>query len=511
MRLIDFFDRGFSQHPDSPCLTDGDTTFTYRQVWHATHCIANRLNNMSMPDNAVVATLFANHVNAMVAILGVLRAGKIWMPLNTRNAAVEVGNSLRTHGACFAFVDEESACLIESTSSNLAGLCFIDSADKLNTLHHWIEQGDPSPVDVPQSSDTVIAIRSTGGTTGPSKGVMVTNRVYATMYANFFSTLPVQETPIHLAAAPLSHAAGALCFPTMAFGGLNVILHKAAPEAILPAIEKYRITHLFLPPTVIYMLLDSPLITRHDYSSLNYLIYSAAPMSVSRLKEAMQVFGPVMTQAYGQAEAPFFCCVVKPEEHRLATEIDEKRLASCGRATPFTRIAIMDDDGRILGPEQIGEVVIKGDMVMKGYHLNPEATAAVSTHGWHHTGDMGYLDMNGYLYLVDRKRDVIISGGFNIYPGEIEQILWSHPAITDCAVIGVPDPLWGEAIKAVVQLKPQATATEKELIELCWEKLGKMKSPKTVEFWSQLPRSTVGKVLKRDIRAQFWTQEDRKI
>lgn len=515
MRLIDFFDRGYNHYPNNPCLIQNDKTLSFREVWRASHSIANRLRAQNLEDDAVIAVLSSNHLLTMVAILGILRSGYIWMPLNTRNEGPEIENTLNTHKAQFLFHDQASTALVKDLLQylpDISGTASIDgTATDSHSLQHWIDNGDQTPFNRVQSPDAVFAIRSTGGTTGPSKGVLVTNRVYSTVFANYLSILPMPVNPVHLVAAPLSHAAGVLCFPAMAFGGSNVILSKADPEVILASIEKHRVTHLFLPPTLIYMLLDSPNLSKHDYSSLDHLIYSAAPMSVARLKEAIAAFGPVLAQAYGQAEAPFFCTILKPEEHVTEPDKQEQRLTSCGRATPFTQLAVMNDDGQLLEPNEVGEIVVRGDIVMKGYNHNPEATAEVSRFGWHHTGDMGYRDEQGYYYLVDRKRDLIISGGFNIYPGEIEQVLWSHNAVADCAVVGVPDSKWGEAIKAVIQLKPGQQATAEELIALCQDKLGKMKAPKSVEFWENLPRSPVGKVLKKSIRSTFWAANERKI
>jgi acyl-CoA synthetase (AMP-forming)/AMP-acid ligase II len=291
-----------------------------------------------------------------------------------------------------------------------------------------------------------------------------------------------------------------------------MILEKVEPDLILRTFQEQKITHIFLPPTLLYMLLDSPNARAYDYSHLQYIIYAGAPMSVDRLKDAMDVFGPVMAQGFGQAEAPFFCTILSPEEHVEAIRSgDEKRLASCGRPTPFTRVAVMDNDGRLLPTGETGEIVVQGDLVMKGYYNNPEATAQVSQFGWHHTGDVGLRDENGFYYIVDRKRDLIISGGFNIAPSEIERVLWSHYAVGDCAVIGVPDEKWGEAVKAVVELRPGQDVSEDELRRFCRERLGGMKTPKTIEFWPQLPRSQIGKVLKRDVRAKFWEGQARKV
>jgi acyl-CoA synthetase (AMP-forming)/AMP-acid ligase II len=204
---------------------------------------------------------------------------------------------------------------------------------------------------------------------------------------------------------------------------------------------------------------------------------------------------------------------LSPQEHveALASDTKQRRLASAGRATEGTSIAIMDDDGKLLPAGERGEIVVRGELVTPGYFRNPKASEEAMQHGWRHTGDIGFLDADGYLYIVDRKRDLIISGGFNVYPGEVEQVIWSHPAVQDCAVIGVPHPDWGEAVKAVVELRAGAAATEAELIAFCRERLGPIKTPKSVEFWADLPRSSVGKVLKRDIRAKFWAGRERMV
>jgi acyl-CoA synthetase (AMP-forming)/AMP-acid ligase II len=235
-------------------------------------------------------------------------------------------------------------------------------------------------------------------------------------------------------------------------------------------------------------------------------------MSCEKLAEAIDVFGPVMTQTWGQTEAPLICTYLAPEAHLGADgRIDEKVLRSCGRATPLTRVEVMDANGKLLNPGEVGELVVRGDLVMKGYFDRPEENERVSRFGWHHTGDVGYRDEAGFFFIVDRNKDMIISGGFNIYPSEIEQVLWKHPAVLDCAVIGVPDSKWGEAVKAVVELKPGVTATEDELKHHCRETLAGMKTPKSIEIWQSLPRSPLGKVLKREIRDKYWQDQWRKV
>jgi acyl-CoA synthetase (AMP-forming)/AMP-acid ligase II len=227
-------------------------------------------------------------------------------------------------------------------------------------------------------------------------------------------------------------------------------------------------------------------------------------MSASRLEEALARLGPVLGQLFGQSEAPMMISTLAPAEHfRDDGTVATERLSSAGRPTPLTIVAIMDDEGHQLAVGERGEIVIRGPLVMAGYYKNPQATAETSQHGWHHTGDIGYLDADGYLFIVDRAKDMIITGGFNVYSAEVEQVLLAHPAVQDCAVIGLPDEKWGERVTAVVQLRPGQAVTGDEIRAFVKDRLGSVKAPKQVEVWPDLPRSKVGKVLKVEVKAQL--------
>ena len=284
-----------------------------------------------------------------------------------------------------------------------------------------------------------------------------------------------------------------LCFPVLTLGGEIVIMGKPDLTEFLALIAASRITHTFLPPTLIYMLLDHAGLAGTDLTSLQCLWYGAAPMSASRLEEALDKIGPVMGQLFGQSEAPMMISTLAPAEHfRDDGSVATERLSSAGRPTPLTIVAIMDDEGHQLGPGERGEIVVRGPLVMAGYYKNPQATADTSQHGWHHTGDIGYLDSGGYLFIVDRAKDMIITGGFNVYSAEVEQVLLAHPAVQDCAVIGLPDEKWGERVTAVVQPRPGQAVTADEVRAFVKERLGSVKAPKQVEVWPDLPRSKVG-------------------
>ncbi|MGF6696903.1 acyl-CoA synthetase (AMP-forming)/AMP-acid ligase II [Paraburkholderia sp. MM5496-R1] len=361
--------------------------------------------------------------------------------------------------------------------------------------------------------DDIVTLSGTGGTTGLPKGVMNTHRAFQTYFAQFMMAYPYGvERPVNLAAAPMTHTAGMLSLPCTARGGTVVVLPKPDPALLLAAIAKHRVTEFFLPPTVIYRLLDIPGIESQDFSSLKCFLYGAAPMSVEKLKRAIAVFGPVMAGGYGQTEAPASISYLTPAEHFVDGKLaPDSRLSSVGRPNPLIRVEIMNDRGEIVPQGETGEICVRGDLVMKGYYKAPEKTAETIVNGWLHTGDVGHLDPEGYLHITDRKKDMIISGGFNVYPSEVEQVIWAHPAVQDCAVIGVPDEKWGEAVKAVVELNAGHSVSAEELVALCKEKLGSVKSPKSVDFIAALPRSTAGKVLKKDLREQYWQGETRRI
>ncbi|WP_151447481.1 AMP-binding protein [Lacisediminimonas profundi] len=518
MQLIDFFDRGVGYGGHAPCLIEPDgRTLSYGEVQVLSYRIANGLHAAGVGPDSQVGLLSGNHLLTFVAVLGIVRSSGVWLPVNARNSAEENVNILSRGDCEFLFIHSQFAPqlpLLRQAMPGLKGIVCIDRAiDGIPDLESWAASQDPAPCRSNAQAGDVVAIRGTGGTTGLPKGVMVTHRNYATMFANWYAAMPVQDTPVHLVVAPLTHAAGAVTFATMGYGGASVILPTAEPGAILSAIERYAVTQLFLPPTVIYKLLAHADIRRHDYSSLRYFVYSAAPMSVDRLREALDVFGPVMVQCYGQAEAPFVCTVMTAQDHgRIVDDPGlAHRLASCGRSSPFVRVAVMDPQGRLLGAGERGEIVVQGDLVMKGYFRDPEKTAETLRHGWLHTGDIGYQDDQGYYYIVDRMKDLIVSGGFNISPGEVEQVLWAHPSVNDCAVVGVPDAIWGEAVKAIVELKPGTQWDAEEALEFCRIRLGSMKAPKSIEVWEQLPRSQVGKVLKKDIREKYWVGRERRV
>jgi acyl-CoA synthetase (AMP-forming)/AMP-acid ligase II len=315
---------------------------------------------------------------------------------------------------------------------------------------------------------------------------------------------PFEGRPAYLALAPLTHAAGVLCFPVMACGGRIVVMPKPDLGDFLALIERHRVTHTFLPPTLIYMLLQHEKLATTALDSLQCFWYGAAPISPARLEEALEKIGPVMAQLFGQTEAPMMISMMSPREHFNADgSVARARLASAGRPGPLVQVATMAEDGMLLGPGDTGEIVIRSSLVMMGYYKDPRATEEVSRHGWHHTGDIGRFDEDGFLYIVDRAKDMIISGGFNVYSVEVEQALLQHPDVQDSAVVGLPDDKWGEKVVAVLQLHAGRSADAHEIQAFVKARIGSVKTPKEIHIWRELPRSKVGKVLKKDVRAEL--------
>jgi acyl-CoA synthetase (AMP-forming)/AMP-acid ligase II len=333
---------------------------------------------------------------------------------------------------------------------------------------------------------------------------MLTGHNLETMSALTLMSYPFHGRPVYLALAPLTHAAGVLCFPILALGGEIVIMPAPDLAQFLSLIGRHGVTHTFLPPTVIYMLLDHPGLADADLSSLQCLWYGAAPMSPARLEEAIAKIGPVMGQIFGQTEAPMMISTMPPADHfRADGTLATERLASAGRPAPLVTVAIMDDEGNLLVPGERGEIVVRSSLVMAGYYRDPAASAEAARHGWHHTGDIGYLDADNYLFIVDRAKDMIITGGFNVYSVEVEQALMQHSAVQDCAVVGLPDDKWGERVTAVVQPYPGGSVAAADLRSFVKDRLGSVKTPKQIEVWPDLPRSRVGKVLKGEVKTRL--------
>ncbi|MGJ7508409.1 AMP-binding protein [Variovorax sp. GT1P44] len=509
MRLIDYLDKGAQLGGGAPCFTMGDADLSYAEVQALSHRVGRALQRSGIVPGQKVAVLSSNDAIAFACVFGISRAGAVWCPINPRNEASENRFVLDAFDcACLIFHSNYAPMVeqIREACPKLATLVCLDKAQPYaRSWAQWVEEASDEPLDVAPPDDLAM-IAGTGGTTGQPKGVMLSGRNLETMSALTLMGYPFDGRPTYLALAPLTHAAGVLCLPVMALGGRVVIMPKPDLGDFLALIERHRVTHTFLPPTLIYMLLQHERLAATRLDSLQCFWYGAAPISAARLEEALGKIGPVMAQLFGQTEAPMMISMMSPREHFNADgSVARERLTSAGRPGPLVQVATMNADGALLPTGETGEIVIRSSLVMMGYYKDLAATEAAGRHGWHHTGDIGRLDADGFLYIVDRAKDMIITGGFNVYSVEVEQALMQHPDVQDSAVVGLPDEKWGERVVAVLQLHANRSndieRTAQEIQAFVKARIGSVKTPKQVEIWPDLPRSKVGKVLKKDIRA----------
>ncbi|MDL9997909.1 AMP-binding protein [Variovorax sp. J22P240] len=509
MRLIDYLDKGAQLGERAPCFTMGDRDLSYAQVQALSHRVGRALQRSGIRPGQKVAVLASNDAIAFACVFGISRAGAVWCPINPRNEANENRFVLDAFDcACLIFHSNYAAMVeeIRGACPKLTTLVCLDAPQPwAPSWAQWVEGMSDGALEV-EPRDDLAMIAGTGGTTGQPKGVMLSGRNLETMSALTLMGYPFDGRPTYLALAPLTHAAGVLCLPVMALGGRVVIMPRPDLGEFLALIERHRVTHTFLPPTLIYMLLQHERLASTRLDSLQCFWYGAAPISASRLEEALEKIGPVMAQLFGQTEAPMMISMMAPRDHFNADgSVARGRLASAGRPGPLVQVATMNADGALLPIGETGEIVIRSSLVMMGYYKDPAATEAVWRHGWHHTGDVGRLDADGFLYIVDRAKDMIITGGFNVYSVEVEQALMQHPDVQDSAVVGLPDDKWGERVVAVVQLHAGRSSdvdkTAEEIQAFVKARIGSVKTPKQVEIWPDLPRSRVGKVLKKDIRS----------
>lgn len=521
MLLIDTFDRGVARNPGGACfVTDDDSVrMSYAEVAGLSHRIAAALSEAGVGAETRVGVLSPNDPIGFVCVLGALRLNASWVPLNARAVAADLIPLLELTDCEVLFYHPALLPLAEEVLAGCAGIRLavaIGAGGRPGdpVLEQWMAPAGTTVPRPPHEPDRTAIMFGTGGTTGRSKAVPITHRMAEAMNLAFAAHMPEPEPPVMAMAAPMTHAAGPICFPVFAEGGTVVVHDGVVPERLLDSIERHHVTRLFLPPTAIYALLAAPDVRSHDFSSLRHFIYAAAPMAVDKLLEALDVFGPVMTQTFGQAEAPMICTVMTPAEH-VAAAADPAlrgRLASAGRSSLVADVAIMDESGELLPAGEVGEIVVRGSLVMSGYHKDPEQTESTRRPGgWHGTSDVGRMDADGYVYIVDRLRDMIITGGFNVWPSEIEQVIHTIPGVKDCAVIGLPDEKWGEAVTAVVEMREDADPPEPTAVTaLCRDQLGPVKAPKQVIF-RELPRSPNGKVLKRALRDEYWAGKARSV
>lgn len=484
---IDFFWRAAQRWPDRIAIDAPEGAIRYDALAARVAALAAGFNALDPAPQSRVGICAGNSADHIAALLAVLACGKVWVPLNPKSTWPEIRRIIDATEPSILVLDAACADLVEGAPGArvpTAGLADLAA----------VHAGAQRPViDLPD--DATQAIKFTGGTTGAPKGVMQPYRAWMANITNQIHAWGFDEHERYIVAAPITHGTSTYLLPILAQGGCHVVLGGAGADAVRAAFRERGGTVCFMPPTLVYMLMALPGVSRADFPRLRRLIYGGAPMPPEKIRQVRDFFGPVLGTTYGQTEAPQILTVMRPEDFE-----DPRNWAAVGRTTWFSDVAIMAPDGRLLPTGEVGEVVARGDLLMTGYWRLPERTAETLVDRWLHTGDRGLIDERGYLYLKDRLKDMVITGGFNVYPVDVENALGQHPAVHECTVFGLPDDKWGETVQAAVQLRPGEQATEAELIAFVRERLGPVQTPKHIHFHESLPRSPVGKVLKSAVR-----------
>jgi len=499
---------------DRVAFISDDTRWTYRQLGALVSTVIQALEARGLKRGDAVATLSANRPEAFLitAASYVMGLRLTWM--NPTSSEDDHAYILADSGVQTLFVDplsfsERAHTLARRVPGVTRLLSFGPNDGFGEDLLAAASAFTPKRLAPQAEADDVCVLVYTGGTTGKPKGVAHTHRVHVTMILTEMADWDWPTEIRFLALTPITHASGAMIMPVLLKSGTYAMTQGFTAEKFCKLVQQHRITATFLVPTMVYVLLDSPARQGADLSSLKLVIYGASPMSPTRLVEGMRVFGPVFMQLYAQSEAPNTITVLHQHEHD--PEHHPERLASCGTPCVGTQVRLLDEAGQEVAEGEVGEICVRGPLVMKGYWNKPEETAQALRNGWLYTGDMARRDEHGYLYIVDRSKDMIISGGFNVYPREVEDALSQHPAVAAAAVVGVPDPKWGESVRALVVLRAGASATAEELVALVRERKGAVYAPKAIDFVDALPMTGLGKLDKKAIRASFWQGQGRAV
>lgn len=507
------------KYSDRTALVFGKKSMTYRELLEESIKVRNALKKHGAESNTPIALMMSNSLEYVISFIAVQLMGATVVPLNDMLGKKEIKYILTDSEAKIAIVGSTFFSVLEEIRSELPNLQTIVSSSSSDESPNWMigwnefkeenfvndhfDQIDPNGRSV---------LVYTGGTTGLPKGVVHSQKNVA---INMFSH--VIELELHgneklLLTTPLPHSAGFVLMAGLLKGATAYIERNFDPTVVLEMIDKEKITLTFMVPTMIYRLMDQieSMNREFDSSSLRTIVYGAAPITESRLKQGLEIFGPVFTQLYGQTEAPNFITRLSKSDH-IIDENTQHRLRSCGKAVLMAQVKVIDDHGNELSAGEVGEIVAKTPYNLVEYHKLPEKTQETLVDGWLHTGDIGYIDEEGYVYLLDRKNDMIISGGMNVYSTEVENVIQTHPSVNQVAVVGLPDEDWGEIVTAFIVRKENVTVSEEDIIKYCDSLLAKYKRPKKVFFIESLPLTTYGKIDKKALREPYWMDKSRKI
>jgi long-chain acyl-CoA synthetase len=520
MDISQILERAVQFFPRRTACVSGDTRLTYRDLQARVYRLANVLQHYDIGKGDRVAVLSANSLPYLEMYYATAALGALIVPLNFRLAPAELAYILQDSGSTVVLVGEGFEALYEQTTQRLSTvpttIFTVTSAvpdDRLCYASCLAQaSADFTPVEVDEHD--LAGLFYTSGTTGNPKGVMLSHRNVVSNAYHILSAIHEAEGEIYLHCCPMFHLAdGPTSHRITWLGGTHVIVPGFDPIAVLEAIQRERVTSVLLVPTMINFLVNSPAIGDYDLSSLRRILYGASPMPVEILRRAAQVFGCPLIQLYGLTETSPLLTMMAP--HYVAFDGEAAkvhRLASCGRAVPGVRIHVVNEAGDDVQPGEVGEIIARGPNIMQGYWNKPEETAAAFRNGWFCTGDLATVDDEQFIFMVDRKKDMIITGGENVYSTEVENALYQHPAVLEAAVIGVPDDHWGEAVLALVVLKPHGTVTDTALIEHCRDLIARYKCPRRIEIRQEpFPKSGSGKILKAALREPYWQGQSRRV
>lgn len=499
-------------YPDRTAFFFNNGEVSYREFDERVGALAAGFRSLGVRRGDRVAVFTDNCPQLLECYFAVWQAGACIVPLNARFVPDEVAYHVGDPCA-------KAVVFAEGYRDTMSKL-----RDRLPSVEHHLCLGEPMEGQISyedligahlgaayraeeMNEDDPAWLFYTSGTTGRPKGAVLSHGNLNFVAVGWCADLMhLEPEDIGLHAAPLSHGAGFHALALTAKGAVQAILPSPRfnPQAFCETVERYSVTNTALVPTQVKRLASYEGLKEHDLSSLQYLAYYGSPMYVEDLKEALRKMGPIFVQLYGQGETPMTATYLRREEHVVeGPEHLVGRLASCGRVRTGMEVAILDEEDRELPRGEMGEICVHGPSVFAGYWEKPEESARILRNGWLHTGDLGRMDEHGYVYVMDRSKDMIISGGFNVYPREVEEVFLEHPAVSEACVFGVPDPDWGEAVQAVVVAAPGAEVSEEELIGFCKERLANYKQPKSIDFAEELPKSSIGKVLKRELRDSY--------
>ncbi|RDE24636.1 AMP-dependent synthetase [Motiliproteus coralliicola] len=504
---------------DQLAVKDERKSLTYRELDQRSNQLANALQSLELFPGDRVGVLAWNRAEIIEVEVALYKGGFVRAPINARLSDTEAVHVCNDAQAQVLIVDPEhldAAKLALDSSDSVRRILVMgdsDLVDPKDSYEQTLTAASSETVAEEMEPEDLAVLHYTSGSSGVLKAAMQTvgNRHSVLQKLIYRGQLHADSQEICIHVGPITHASGMSIMPLLSQGHCNLLMSRFDADDFLATVEREQATQTYLVPTMINRILSSPNRDRYDISSLKMIRYGAAPISPARLKEAIEFFGPILNQGYGAGETCSSVCVLTEADHASALNGHPERLSSCGRPLFATEVKIVDDAGVELPVGEAGEMVIRGPDVMKGYWNAPDLTEEVLKDGYYHTGDIAYADEQGYLFIIDRKKDMIVAGGFNVYPNEVENALYQHPDVFEACVVGAPDPDMGESVKAVVVLKPGAKTSAESLINHCAELLGRFKKPNSVEFESELPKNGNGKIQRREVRDRYWQNSERKV